>query len=122
MEAYDPGKVKGARLSDKLREHFYNVREAFRRDIDEIPIASKAVRLPGLIFCARRPWRRVRSARRPISRAGGEGSRRRLFRTAGSATTSSECPSEPQDPGADRLAEIAARYAPGLTVVQGGKS
>ena len=45
VESYDPSKVKGARLSDKLREHFYNVREAFRRDIDEIPIASKAVRL-----------------------------------------------------------------------------
>ena len=28
VEIYDPSKVAGSRLSDKLREHFYKVREA----------------------------------------------------------------------------------------------
>jgi len=45
VEAYDPTKVAGQNLSAKLREHFHRVRESFRRDVDDIPIASKAVRL-----------------------------------------------------------------------------
>ena len=37
--------MQGRTLSDRYREHFYKVREKFRSDINEIPAASKIVRL-----------------------------------------------------------------------------
>jgi hypothetical protein len=45
IEAYDPSKVAGKDLSKSLRERFAKVRGSFRTDLDDIPIASKAVRL-----------------------------------------------------------------------------
>ena len=45
IEAYDPTKVQGRNLSAKLREHFSKVRNGFLRDLDEVPIAIKAVRV-----------------------------------------------------------------------------
>jgi hypothetical protein len=44
VEQYDPTRVAGRRLTKGLREHFYKAREAFRRDIDAIPISSMAFR------------------------------------------------------------------------------
>jgi len=48
VEAYNPTRVIGKDLSAKLREHFFKTREAFRRQIDEIPISSRSVRLRAL--------------------------------------------------------------------------
>ena len=45
IEKYDPTKVNGANVRAKFREHFFRIREKFRPDLDDIPIASKAVRL-----------------------------------------------------------------------------
>ncbi len=45
VEVYDPTKAAGADLSEKWRVIFETRRKAFRENIDDIPIANKAVRI-----------------------------------------------------------------------------
>jgi hypothetical protein len=48
VQAYDPTKRAGRNLSQRWRIEFEKAREAFRVDLDSIPIANKAVRLQRL--------------------------------------------------------------------------
>jgi hypothetical protein len=48
MQGYDPETVKGSQMSKKRRALFAAVREKFLEELDEIPIASRAVRLQQL--------------------------------------------------------------------------
>jgi hypothetical protein len=43
IEAYDPSKVAGKDLSKALRARFAKVRGSFRTDLEDIPIATRAV-------------------------------------------------------------------------------
>ena len=45
VQFYDPTSKNGAALSDELKALFHETRKAFRENLDEIPIANKAVRL-----------------------------------------------------------------------------
>jgi hypothetical protein len=48
MQGYDPETVKGSQMSRKRRALFEAVRERFLKELDDIPIANKAVRLQQL--------------------------------------------------------------------------
>jgi hypothetical protein len=48
VQKYDPTKAAGKDMSDKLEAIFYATREAFLKDIGQIPIASQAFRLRSL--------------------------------------------------------------------------
>ena len=123
VEAYNPTRVIGKNLSAKLREHFYKVREAFRRDIDEIPIASKAVRLRLLnqmVFDSM-DNKAYREAAELLEQAakevGGVYIGRGGLIVNDKAHEQGEA--EPRDPGADRLAELGESFAKGLRVIKG---
>lgn len=45
VQAYDPTKHAGKGLSEKWRVEFWKAREAFKSDIDSLPIASRSYRL-----------------------------------------------------------------------------
>lgn len=45
IQAYDPTKAQGARLSPALGEIFKRTRKSFLKDVTGVPIANKAVRL-----------------------------------------------------------------------------
>jgi len=42
---YDPTSKNGAALSEEFKVLFFETREKFRKELDDIPIANKAVRL-----------------------------------------------------------------------------
>jgi hypothetical protein len=48
VQKYDPTKVAGKNMSPKLQAIFHATREAFLKDISQIPIASQAFRLRSL--------------------------------------------------------------------------
>ena len=54
VEAHDPSKVAGVNVAASLREHFHKTRKTFRRELEDIPIANRAVRLRALDRMARR--------------------------------------------------------------------
>jgi hypothetical protein len=123
VEAYDPTRKAGQRLSPKLRELFYRRREAFRRDIKDIPVASKAVRLKMLGEMAEhlKEVGNYLGAAQLLEQAAKEVGGVYVGRGGGAERPAEQDPTEPQHPGPDRLAEIGARYAKGLMVVEGGK-
>lgn len=45
VEAYDPTKKQGAKLSKALKALFEKSRDAFRKDTDDIPASHKSVRI-----------------------------------------------------------------------------
>jgi hypothetical protein len=45
VQFYDPTSKNGAALSEDLKALFFETREKFRKELDDIPIANKAVRL-----------------------------------------------------------------------------
>ena len=53
VEAYDPGKHAGRRLSERWRVHFETIRERFLDRLDEIPESHKAVRVQELARASR---------------------------------------------------------------------
>jgi hypothetical protein len=48
VQKHDPTKVSGIALSKQLRELFYETREKYRANVDDIPIANQAYRLTSL--------------------------------------------------------------------------
>jgi hypothetical protein len=124
VEAYDPTRKAGQRLSPKLREHFYRTRQKFRRDIDDIPLASKAARLAALSRMAERfeEMGNYLGAAALIEQAAKEVGGVYVGRAGGVEGSAQQSGSaEPRYLGADRLNEIAARFAKRLMVVEGGK-
>jgi len=45
VQFYDPTSKNGAALSEEFKALFFETREKFRKELDDIPIANKAVRL-----------------------------------------------------------------------------
>jgi len=123
VEKYDPTKVNGAEVGAKFREHFYRVREKFRRDLNDIPIANKAVRLRRLDRMERRfeEMGNLLAAAQLLEQAAKEVGGVYVGRGGMIATPEPEGPREPQDLPADHLAEISERFARGLRIVQGGR-
>ena len=113
----------GKDLSAKLREHFFKTREAFRRQIDEIPISSRSVRLRRLDQMCNEAMdaKAYREAAELLEQAAKEVGGVYVGRGGAIGTPEPEGPREPQDLAADHLAEISERFAKGLTLVQGGK-
>ena len=122
VEAYNPTRVIGKDLSAKLREHFFKTREAFRRQIDEIPISSRAVRLRALDRMAVRfeEMGNLFGAARILEQAAKEMGGMYVSRADLGAPVETR-PAGPQPTGADHLARLGDRYAKGLMLVQGGK-
>ena len=111
-------------LAPSLRERFHKTREAFRREIVEIPIAMKAVRLRRLD----RIYERFEDMGNYLGAAAilDEQAAKEMggvYTGRGGAieSKSEQGPSEPRSPRADYLAELGKRFGKGLTLVQGGK-
>jgi len=121
VEAHDPSKVAGVNLASSLREHFHKTRETFRRELDAIPVASKAVRLwfidklvrkfeerGNLIACAQ-------MLEQAAKEMGG------MYVGRGAIPEAKKEPEvlEPRLPPQSRIDEMAGRYVRGLKVIEG---
>ena len=120
VEAYDPTRKAGQPLSPKLREHFCRTRQKFRRDIDDIPVASKAYRLTvlGEMVEQLRSLGNCLGAAALLEQAAKEVGGVYVGRAGGAEVIESGPPEfEPS-----RLAEIGERFAKGLTLFEGGNT
>lgn len=119
IEKYDPTKVNGANVCARFRERFFRIREKFRRDLDDIPIASKAVRLRRLdqMATALQDQGNYLGAAQLLEQAAKEMGG--FYMRAAEASNKVNEPLEPKHPGHDVLREIAERYA--FPVANGGE-
>ena len=119
VERYDPSKVAGQNLAAALREYFYKVREKFRTDLDDIPIASKAVRLRRLdqTWHILNEAKAYREATEVLEQAAKEMGGMYVGRSGAIPDAKPSEPLRPRHPGAARMAEIAERYK--LKVIEG---
>ena len=106
-------------VAASLREHFHKTRKTFRRELEDIPIANRAVRLRALDRMARRfeEMGNLLGAMAALEHAAKEMGRAYAGR-GGAVDVKPVEPSEPRSPGADVLAEIGRRF----TVVKGCKA